>query len=353
MAVFPLVHYRGFALLAALLHLCTAFPRRPAITCSPSTFNCTSNPARPNAFPPCIPASERCDCMINCEDGSDEKDCGHVHVDVNADNDHVIGTLTSFWYPRATNLTMLCTYNISTNHIGKYIKLVFGDFDLPVPKDVTCVDNYIMFENVEYIGSTGLLPVIDNGRTIGGGFCGSTKPPILKSQLPGPRGPQGPQNSETHPATWLTMTVKINSNSKEGRGFMVTWYSVVQSFPPNLVPNKKETWPEFVTARVQHVKVQAKTDSTFIVSVVILSVMASGIVIFAIYRCYVAKKNAGWNVSATGGEQHSSRSSNDDMTISVSNNRASGSSQQQLARRRNGNEMTPINRAVTGSQQYT
>uniref|UniRef100_A0A7M5XGZ3 CUB domain-containing protein n=1 Tax=Clytia hemisphaerica TaxID=252671 RepID=A0A7M5XGZ3_9CNID len=92
----------------------------------------------------CIDKRKRCDCDVDCEDGSDEKDCPQRQKIINASRtgSKSSGIISSPGYPRYQDYPdeFNCVYHINTVQ-GYHVQIDFEEFDLPKKRNKKCMDS--------------------------------------------------------------------------------------------------------------------------------------------------------------------------------------------------------------------
>jgi len=92
----------------------------------------------------CIPHHKKCDCDVDCDDGSDEKDCSLRRKLIMAppNGKKSSGIISSPGYPRSQDYPnqFNCIYHIYTLP-GNHIQLDFEEFDLPKKRKRKCIDS--------------------------------------------------------------------------------------------------------------------------------------------------------------------------------------------------------------------
>lgn len=89
----------------------------------------------------CISAQKHCDCVSDCDDGSDEEGCNVRRrlIWAPATGRDSSGVITSLGYPRTYPTNFSCVYHIYTLK-GYKIEMDFEEFDLPEKEGNKCVD---------------------------------------------------------------------------------------------------------------------------------------------------------------------------------------------------------------------
>uniref|UniRef100_K1Q6C7 MAM and LDL-receptor class A domain-containing protein 2 n=1 Tax=Magallana gigas TaxID=29159 RepID=K1Q6C7_MAGGI len=130
----------------------------PPIECDADEFLCGNGVV-------CYPASKKCDGSLDCEDASDEIECGEPSVDCDFNRVHICGYSgsNSRWYPYVDHTKML----VPSNQSGGAVALFHAPFSLALlntpPINITqdsCFTFYTMAEYSRYIPS--LLRVVRN-----------------------------------------------------------------------------------------------------------------------------------------------------------------------------------------------
>ena len=110
-------------------------PDKNFYKCSSELFQCVSSKK-------CLSVFKKCDCVNDCEDGSDEVDCDvrRRYIATTSQGRDSGGIITSPGYPRFYPKYFSCLYVIYTLK-DHHIQLDFEEFQLPEKVDDRCIDH--------------------------------------------------------------------------------------------------------------------------------------------------------------------------------------------------------------------
>lgn len=221
-------------------------------------FKCVSGEAT-------IDLCHKCDCIINCPDGSDEESCGAILYNVTGKHQ---GNLATPNNPRDIHLPLNCSYTLWTDDPGRSILLDFNKFKLrPDCKDYVYLSNEVFVD--PYRKAHCELGVVG----VSCAFCGGESPPLARSL-----------------SNWLTLTLHMNTSTKNPPIMSATWYNVIKSFPSGIFPQKEEVFSDYLKEEIQKKikKENSANSSTQITASGILGCLIALLAIILVY--YVMKK---------------------------------------------------------------
>lgn len=179
-------------------------------------------------------------------------------------------------YPEGTNTpyhkrVAQCSQTLWTDDSGFYIKLVFTKFSF----HGDCEESYLYLENATFSGSESPDCCKRNEKVACGFGAKSGAPPLSHSAK-----------------NFLTITDidGLNSDSSE---FTSEWFNVNGLFPHGVVPKDDPSYSDYIKIKKQRSKkIETKaSDSTYVASVVILSILA--FIIASIVACKVGQRFIG------------------------------------------------------------
>lgn len=208
--------------------------------------------------------------MADCQDGSDESDCGSILINVTG---RATGEVK---YPEGTNTpyhkrVAQCSQTLWTDDSGFYIKLVFTKFSF----HGDCEESYLYLENATFSGSESPDCCKRNEKVACGFGAKSGAPPLSHSAK-----------------NFLTIT-DIDGSNSDSSEFTSEWFNVNGLFPHGVVPKDDPSYSDYIKIKKQRSKkIETKaSDSTYVASVVILSILA--FIIASIVACKVGQRFIG------------------------------------------------------------
>lgn len=225
-------------------------------------FNCSAHNET-------VDICKRCNCVADCQDGSDETDCGSILINVTG---RATGEVK---YPESTNTphnkrVERCSQTLWTDDSGFYIKLLFTKFSFRGD----CEESYLYLENATFSGSESPDCCKKNEELCGFGPK-SGAPPLSHSAK-----------------NFMTITV-INGSNSYSSEFTSQWFNVNGFFPHGVVPKDDPSYSHYIKIKKQRSKkIETKaSDSTYVASVVILSILA--FIVVSIVACKVGQRFIG------------------------------------------------------------
>lgn len=212
-----------------------------------------------------LPICKKCDCIVDCPDGSDEANCGPILVNLTG---RAVGEITS---PK-TNVknytgSLTCKRTLWTDDPDFYIKLLFTDFVMYG----NCKDNYVYLENATLSGTDPSHGCCKKSTNVSCAFGNGTGAPPL---------------AYTDKNFMIVNYVSMDSKSST---FSAKWFNVNGNFPYSLIPEEDSDWVDklkILGPKPKNIE-DDTTDATYIAAVVIFSIIAFAVL--AILSCKVGR----------------------------------------------------------------
>lgn len=225
-------------------------------------FNCTSG--NKDAVPIC----KRCDCVADCDDGSDEMACGPILVNVTG---WATGEINSPKNEIRYTGSLNCSKTLWTDDVGFYIKLLFTNFSM----SGDCGDNYVFMQNATFSDTDSPPECCEETKNT---FC------VFGKQT------GAPPLSHTDKNFMIVNFVSKESNSSS---FSAKWYNVNGLYPYGVIPTDDSPYPEKIDCEKSSSSnaQDDSTDPTYIAATVIFSIVA--FVVLAIVACKLGRRFLG------------------------------------------------------------
>lgn len=212
-----------------------------------------------------LPICKKCDCIVDCSDGSDEANCGPILVNLTG---RAVGEIT---LPK-TNVknytgSLTCRRTLWTDDPDFYIKLLFTDFVMYG----NCKDNYVYLENATLSGTDPSHGCCKKSTNVSCAFGNGTGAPPL---------------AHTDKNFMIVNYVSMDSKSST---FSAKWFNVNGNFPYSLIPEEDSDWVDklkILGPKPKNIEDDI-TDATYIAAVVIFSIIAFAVL--AILSCKVGR----------------------------------------------------------------